>query len=156
VLVGQQEPFTCVNPKEPEPEPDDTAAQAFAVPQLGCVSAPFVEHGCLHDGDPADWLKVTSPAGCTAVAIDVRATFPLAFEPVGFELWDLVANTMIAPSGTCPPGSGIVPGDDGQCLTMTVMTSHNYGIVVKPAGGGDCGGMCAHNHYDLSVQFETP
>ena len=155
VLAGQEQAFACTD-KYAEHEPDDTATQALAAPQLGCVSAPFIEKNCLHDGDPADWLKVTSPSGCTAVAIQVRATFPVAFEPVVLELWDLASNTMIAPSATCPAGSGIVAGDDGECLTATVMTSHDYGVAVKPAGGGDCGGTCAHNRYDLSVQFATP
>jgi hypothetical protein len=138
-----------------DPEPDDTPAEAMPAPSLSCVSSPYVRMGCLHAGDPADWLSVTTPAACTAVEIQVRITFATAFEPVAIELWDLAANTMLASGGAC---TGTVPaaGDDESCLRMTVTPGKTYGIVAKPAGGGDCAGACNYNRYAMSVQLATP
>ncbi len=153
VLPGVAQAFAC-DPMV-DNEPDDTIAQATKLPALTCVSSPFVKQGCLHDGDPADWVELTAPTGCTAIEVQVRVTYPIAFEPVTVELWDAVGNSMIAGQGECVDQT-TAPGDDSKCIQMTISGGGTYAVGVKPAGTSDCGGSCAHNRYTLTVQLATP
>jgi len=153
VLAESVGPFAC--DLGTDPEPDDTPGQAIAAPALACVSTPYVKAGCLHDGDPADWVSLAIPATCTAVEVQVRITYAIGFEPVAIELWDLSGNQKIASGGGCV-GSLPSAGDDDLCITVAVQPGGHYGLVVKPAGGGDCGGGCAYNRYNLTVQLATP
>lgn len=153
VLSGTARPFECES--NTDPEPDDTAAQGTAIPQLQCVSSPYDRMGCLHANDPADWLTLTAPSECVAVEIQARITFPVAFEPLALELWDLGTNTKVAEDSECP-GDGTSAGDDSRCLVQPLAPGTSYGVAVKPAGGGDCDGSCAYNQYTLTVQLATP
>jgi hypothetical protein len=153
VLAGTASPFAC-DPGT-DPEPDDTAAQGKSIPPLACVSSPYDRAGCLHAGDPADWLTLTAPSQCVAVAVQIRITYPIAFEPLAIELWDLGSNTMIATQGDCASG-GTAAGDDSRCLVQTLTPGGSYGVAIKPAGGGDCNGGCAYNRYTVTVQLATP
>ena len=154
VVPAEVRPFACDTGTDPEP--DDTAAQASALPALGCVSNPAVKAGCLHAGDPTDWFSLATPAACSQVQVQVRITFSIAFEPLALELWDLGANTKIADDAECPGSGSTSMGDDDRCIQMTVSPGGGYGIAVKPAGGGDCGGSCDYNRYTLTVQLATP
>jgi hypothetical protein len=152
VMPGAEKAFACSTGTAHEP--DDTPAQAFALPALDCVSAPYVADGCLAAADTQDWYKFHTPTGCTAVEVDARMTFPIAQESVSFELWDFGSMTMLATDGKCMI---IAPaGDQASCIKFTVNTDADYGIVVKPKGGGDCGGRCNFNRYQLTVQLATP
>lgn len=155
VLTSTAQPFTC-GATNTDNEPDDTPAEAMAISGLTCVSAPFEKNGCLHMGDPADWVSLAVPSTCVAVEVRASVTFPVAFEPAQIELWDLAANTMVAAGSACPESMSIAVGESGACLKMTVTPGGTYGIVVKPAGGGDCNGNCAYNRYALTVQLATP
>jgi hypothetical protein len=151
-LAGTEAPFACA--PSSQREPDDTAAQGFALPALACVSAPYIGNGCLAAGDPADWFTFRVPSVCTAVEVQARMTYPISWETVALELWDLGSMTMIATDTACkviPPG-----GELSGCITFPVANDGSYGIVIKPKGGGDCAGQCNFNRYQLTVQLSTP
>jgi hypothetical protein len=155
---------TCVNPLEAQPfacdskelhEPDDTSAQAFALPTLGCVSNAVIDNGCLAAGDPQNWLAFATPANCVAVGVKLDITYPIAFEPLAVELWNLDTNQQLATDSACT--SGAAPsGEDQRCLVQTLANSTHYGVVVEPAGGADCNGNCNFNRYTLTLQLATP
>ncbi|MDB4955650.1 MAG: hypothetical protein JWO36_3219 [Myxococcales bacterium] len=152
VFTNTQRPFVC-DPSV-EHEPDNTPQQGLAIASLACVSAPYVDNGCLAAGDDQDWVRFKVASGCVAVQVEGRVTFPVSWEPVGLELWDLDAMTMIGTGAKCKvaPASG----DDASCITQMVTPSGTYGFKVKPAGGGDCAGSCNYNRYQLTVQLSTP
>ena len=151
VVASTAQAFSCMD----QHEPDDTAQEAFALPAFGCVSTLYSEDDCLVAGDLADWRSFAAPTGCTAVAAQIEITNPIAFEPLAVQLWDLTSNAMVA-AGTPCGSSETVPGSDASCITQTLVGGHSYGIVVQPAGGGDCGGKCNFNRYSLQVQTVTP
>jgi len=153
VLAAMAQPFACL--PEEEHEPDDTAAQGLALPMLDCVSSQFVDTACLADGDGADWVTFATPSVCAAVEVQVRLSFPVAFEPLMVALYDGAGATQLATSAACTQGVD-VPGEDQQCLTMTLTPGADYALQVTPAGGGDCDGGCAYNRYVLTVRLATP
>ncbi len=153
VLPSRAMAFACTNEQEAH-EPDDTSAQAAAIPMLGCVSTPFTQAGCLATGDTNDWFAFDAPDACAAVEAVARMYFPVAYEPLTFELWDLTGNMQVATGGMCKQAD--VAGTASTCFTYTLTGGHHYGVLVKPAGGGDCDGKCAFNRYSLSLQLQTP
>ena len=152
VLPSLVQPFSC----EPDVdfEPDNTSAEAFLIPNLGCVSAPFVNEACMMSGDSADWVKFAAPSGCTAVEVEARISFSLAFEELAFELWDLDRNEKVGASGECTQGA--MSGDERRCMDFTLVPGTSYGIKVHPTGSGNCDGDCSFNRYTLRVQLATP
>jgi hypothetical protein len=152
VIASTAMPFACT--ADEEHEPDNTIAQARALPALGCVSALFSENGCLAANDDADWFELVAPVGCTALGIDVRIGYPIAYEAVAVVLAD-AAGTPIATDAPCATPSGNA-GDDERCLVQTISPGTTYLLQVKPAGGGDCDGACKYNRYTLGVRLETP
>jgi hypothetical protein len=152
VLPSIARPFDC----KPtiELEPDNTMSEAFAIPNLGCVSAPFVSENCMLTDDAADWVKFVAPAACTAVEVEARLSFPLAYEELGLELWDLDRNMMLVEESACTAGAE--GPDERRCLDFTLVPGTSYGIKVHPTGQGACDGACAHNRYTLRVQLATP
>ena len=128
-----------------------TIQQALALPQLTCAGQAFETQACA--GSSSGWFKLTTPTNCSSVAVQVKITFPIAFEPLVAQLWDADANQMIGASASC---AATVPGDASQCIMMTVMTAHSYAIEIAAAGGNDCNGACAFNGYDLTVALPTP
>ena len=152
VIASTVTPFGCL-PKE-EHEPDNTPATGFAVGALGCVSQVFSTHGCLAAGDTQDWFTLTAPTGCTALEIDVRVTYPVAYETLGLALAD-AAGTTIAMDAPCATEGGTA-GDDDRCIKQTITPGSSYAVQVKPAGGGDCDGRCNFNRYTLAIQLATP
>ena len=145
-------PFACL-PTE-EHEPDNTPAQGFAITGLACVSTVFTQDGCLAAGDTADWFQFTTPAGCTAIEVDLRVTYPEAFEPIGLVLAD-GNGTTITTDTACTQAS-TTEGSDVRCLKQTISAGTPYTFEVKPAGGGDCAGACNYNRYSISMQLVTP
>jgi hypothetical protein len=146
------EPFACGSMELNEP--DDNATQAFALPMLGCVSQQYIAHGCLAAGDLSNWSKFSTPSNCTAVGVKANVSYPIAFQAVGLQLWDLDASMMVAMDDACTSGV-VASGDDQRCLTATLANGKNYGIVVVPSGP-DCGGTCNFNRYTLTLQLVTP
>lgn len=150
--VFTAEPFACT--PDMMSEPDDTKPQARAITFNECVSSPVPIASCMLEGDAADWVRFTAPAVCTAVQVEARISFPLAFEGLGLELWDLDHDTMLGTDGEC--ASRPDTGDDMRCMKVTLTPGGNYGIQVKPTGEGTCSGACAYNRYTLRVQLSTP
>ena len=153
VLKGTDMPFTCE--MGTEVPGDDTAAGARQVPPLQCVSPPFTAGGCMPSGDMQDWFKLQTPSVCSSVAVQARLVYPVAYEKLSLELWDL---TMNAPIGTDVPcaQSANDPARVERCINLTVAPGGDYGLVVKATSDGDCGGACDYNRYDLTVQLATP
>ncbi|MCX5744917.1 MAG: hypothetical protein NT062_20705 [Proteobacteria bacterium] len=148
-------PFAC-EPQD-EHEPDDVAADAFALPEMACVSQPTLLSGCLHAGESEDWVRFDVPAACTAVVARMRLSYPLAYEDVQFEIADadgtvLEMETACDASDTSLEDLGIL----AKCLKRTVTPGASYTIRVKTDGALSCGGACAFNRYKLSVRLETP
>jgi hypothetical protein len=152
VLTNTERPFACES--EREHEPDNTPAQGLAIANLSCVSAPYIDNGCLAAADDQDWVRFNVPASCAAVQVEARLTFPVSWEEVGLELWDLTSMTVVASGAACKTGVSL--GEVSSCITSPVSLGGMYGFKVKPAGGGDCAGKCNYNRYQLTVQLSTP
>jgi hypothetical protein len=152
VLSSVARPFVCT-PKV-NLEPDDTIEQGHLVENLGCVSAPFMNSDCMLDGDSADWVTFEAPSVCTAVAVEARLSFSIAYEELTIELWDFAQNVRLATDEAC--ASGLDSGSIRRCLDFTLVPGTKYGIKVSPTGNTTCGGSCAYNRYTLSVQLATP
>lgn len=151
-VFGAALPFACE--PDAETEPDDTAQQGPMTALNECVSSPIVTANCMLDGDGSDWVRFTAPAVCTRVQVEARVTFPVAYESLGLELWDLDQNMMIGTDAEC--SSTGEAGVDIRCMTVVLTPGGNYGINVKPTGEGTCGGTCAYNRYTLRLQLSTP
>jgi hypothetical protein len=136
-------------------EPDDSAAQAHALPTLACPSIPFVDENCMLEGDTEDWVKFVGPSGCAgAVQVDASVAFPIAFERIAIELWDIDSMTKLAEDEACDQDAQA--GEEGRCVTHELVAGKNYGIKVRPAGDGNCDGGCRYNRYRLGVRLTTP
>lgn len=152
VLASSAEPFSC----KPQvvTEPDDSADKAYAIPQLNCSSVPYAEDNCMLEQDPEDWIKVATPTGCSSdIKIQAHISFPIAWERLGIQLWDLGTMTKLADDSDCTT-TGLA-GDDTRCLTSPVGQGMTYGLRVYPLGEGNCDGGCSYNRYKLSVQLAT-
>jgi hypothetical protein len=144
--------FACTAQEEAS-EPDDSPATGAMLPALGCVSELLSIDGCLAAGDSADWYQLATPSGCTAVAVNLEITYPIANEPLGVMLGDASGATL-APDTTC--ATTATNAEDNRCITMTLANSTGYTIEVLPSGGSTCDGACAYNRYTLAVQLVTP
>ena len=87
VFTSAAMPFACGS--DTEHAGDDTSATARPIPMLACVSPPYRESGCMPLGDTADWYKLATPASCTAVEVQARLVYPVAYQGLSLELWDL-------------------------------------------------------------------
>lgn len=152
VVPASAEPFSCE--ADADFEPDNSPGEAHLIPNLQCVSAQFENANCMMPGDTADWVKLVAPTVCTAVEVEARLTFPVAFEELGLELWDLDANAQIATDGLCTSGAEV--GYERRCMDVTLAPGTSYGIKVGPTGNGACNGACNYNRYTLQVQLATP
>lgn len=153
VLKGQEMPFTCE--AGTDVPGDDSAMTARQIPPLQCVSPPYTVGGCLPMGDTQDWFKLSTPSVCATVAVQARIAFPVSYQVLTLELWDLQMNTSIGTDTPCVQTSDD-PGRTERCITLPVTPGKDYGLVVKPSPAGNCGGSCAYNRYDLTVQLATP
>lgn len=149
VAPSSVEPFAC----EPavQTEPDDTAASAFALGELDCLEV-FSTDSCMVAGDSADWFQFAAPAGCGDVHAAARVRFPIAFQQLQLELWDLGSNTLVTADAECTVGSD-EGGEELRCLEADLVTGSSYGLRVIPTGDGTCAGDCAYNRYTVRVQL---
>jgi len=154
----------CVSPSSSSPfacdpmvvKSDDTAAAATLIAaNLSCVSPVATTDGCLANGDSHNWYKFTAPIGCTSLEVEIKISYPDAFEPLGLVLAD-ANGSQLATDTECTGSQQSITGDNVRCLTMTITPGQAYTIDVTPAGGLDCNGDCAFNRYALSVQLATP
>lgn len=153
VLKGTEMPFTC--DMGTDVPGDDSPATARQLPQLQCVSPPFVAPGCMPAGDGQDWFKLSVPSVCSSVEVQAHLSYPVAYEKLSLELWDLGMNASIGTDVPCSQSSSD-PAHVDRCITLTVNPGGEYGLVVKATTDGDCGGSCDYNRYELSVQLATP
>jgi hypothetical protein len=155
VNIGTAEPFACLATELHEP--DDTIAQAFPLPALGCVSTAFIDHGCLNVDDNANWYAFSVPDNCSAVEVDARIDFLSSSEILGLQLWtdSGASSAMIGADTMCAAGV-TAPGTDARCIKMTLAPGDSYGIVVAPTGDANCSGTCRFNRYQLTLQLATP
>lgn len=153
VLPGLAAPFACVS--EVASEPDDTMDMAYALTSLNeCVTLPLVIDACMPIDDSADWLRFTAPAGCSALQVDARITFPIAFQRLGVELVDVATGDILATDQPCTFSGE--SGNDLRCVQANVTPGASYAIHVAPTGDGDCDGQCAFNSYTVRVQLGPP
>jgi len=153
LLTSRAEPFACE--ENTQTANDDTPDTASQVPQLQCVSVPYSLNGCMPMGDSADWFKLSTPSACSAVEVQARIQYPVAYEHLAMELWDLQMNSSIGSDIECPKSVGD-PAHVERCINLQVTPGRDYGIVVKSTTDGACGGACAYNRYYLTVQLSTP
>jgi len=155
VLPSQVQPFACPSALETtELEPNDDPNNAQLIANLACVSRTAEIVGCARDLDGEDWFVLDVPVGCTAVALEARLTFPLAFEVLSLEVRDR-AGVTISTGGDC----AIAEPDDGdeqRCVDVPLASGARYAIRIARSGDGACGGACAHNKYTLTLQLKTP
>ena len=153
VITSSAKPFACA--MGTELSGDDTSATPQQIPALACVSPPYQVHECLPMGDQADWFAFSTPSTCVTVEVQARILYPVAYEGVSLELWDLAGNSQI---GTDVPCADSIddPAHVERCIKLMIPPGGSYGLLVKPSEQGNCGGSCAYNRYDLSVQLQTP
>jgi hypothetical protein len=143
------QPFACA---VADPAGDDAPATGRSMGELDCVSATAERSGCLLDGDPADWFQVDAPGRCTAVQVEARVTFPIAFEPL--ELAYAAGEAAPVPvDQPCPPTVFPATGDEQRCFTMVVAPGSRHGLGVIHAGRASCDGGCAFNRYRFTVRL---
>jgi hypothetical protein len=152
VLASMAEPFTC----DPDTnlEPDDTSDEGFLIDPFGCASS-FMNAECMLAEDSADWVTFVAPEQCsTAIAVQARLSFSVAWEVLGLELWDLDANMQLATDEECEQGADV--RQVRRCLDHMLVPGTKYGVKVHPTGDGTCNGDCAYNRYSLSLQLGAP
>lgn len=151
VVAGAAEPFACM--PEENTEPDDNAANAYEFMNVGCGGVPVPFDNCMLEGDREDWIKVAVPAGCTNGTLSARIDYPIAFERLAVEIWDIATNMQYAEDLECS-GTGD-PAEERRCVRVPVKAATTYGVRVRPAGDGNCDGNCSYNRYTVRVQIEA-
>lgn len=142
-------PFACTG----QVRDAGTVATATPIPNLGCVSAVTPLDGCFDTpADTIDWFSFSTPPECTAVGIEARVAFPVAYEPLEVEVFDATGTTSLGTDADCVSNSG----DAARCLKATLVPGNSYTLAIKPTGEDNCDGSCAFNSYLLNVQLVTP
>lgn len=152
-VPSQALPFSCGD--IPDRTGDDDPSMALALPDFECVSGVRELKACLFADDPGDWFQFDVPDNCTAVQIEARLTFPVAFEPVALQL----ATDGAAPvdvDGDCTVSTGDDAGAVSRCFQMTVPNGTHHAIGLVHGGRDNCDGECAFNRYTLNLQLSTP
>jgi hypothetical protein len=150
VLESTAKPFECTPATNTEPDDNVETAQVLT---LSCNAPPFPSDNCMPEGDTQDWVKFKVPADCTNVGLTTRVSFPLAFQRLGLEIWNVDTMTQLGSDTDCPIDGE--PGDELRCFEQNLTPGTTYGIKVHPAGDGDCDGKCSYNRYTLRVQLVT-
>ncbi len=151
VLASRARPFSCSS--TPDYEPDDTMDQAHLLENLGCSSR-LEADGCMLDAESADWMTFVAPDTCSGtLGVELRLVFPIAYEGLGLELWDVAANEKLATDDACT--SGLDEQHERRCLEHALVAGTKYAVKVMPTGEGTCDGSCAYNRYTLSVGLAT-
>jgi hypothetical protein len=145
------EPFACA-PDDTEIEPNNSPAEAEPVPLGGCSTTVELT-GCEGAaGDTADYFSFVVPASCPAsTVVAVRLSYPLAYEPPAINV--LSSGTDILTDQPCATAGSDANGDGVSCGRGPVVAGMTYTVEVTGSGEANCGGMCAHNRYRLTVQL---
>lgn len=153
VLPGEVQPFACGDAFDPSG--DDTPATGTLLAALPCASLPTSTEGCLGAGDERDFYQLDVAPECAMARLEVSASFPVAFQPLGLAL--SVDGAAPAPAGSpCPASSPPAEGHDVACLSQPVQAGRRYAIGVVRDGDADCGGGCRYNRYTLRLRLATP
>jgi hypothetical protein len=153
VLASKAQPFAC-SPTMPT-EPDDTSDTAHVIQMSSCQGVPVLEDNCMLQNDAEDWVKFQVPAAdCSSVQLTAVIQYPIAFEQLGAELWDLDHNTKVVDDGACAKPGKV--GEENRCITQALVAGTNYGVRVHPTGEGNCDGNCSYNSYSLSLLLMKP
>ncbi len=146
--------FECTK-EFPNPFNDDAPSAGTPIANLQCVSGLSVARGCLTPEVLGDWYQFDTPAGCTAVAVDVKVTFAVAYEPIALALaMDDGAPTAV--DSPCKNPLSEDTGSDVRCVHLTIPAGHHFALGVLHSGTADCAGRCAQNRYTLDLQLVTP
>ena len=151
-VPSQAAAFDCDIPDRSD---DDAPAQGLQLSPLECVSGVRELKACLFAEDPGDWFQFDVPDNCTAVQIEARLTFPIAFEQVGIQL-STEGGTPVDVDAECTVSTGDDAGSLSRCFEMTVPNGTHHSIGLIHTGTADCEGECAFNRYTLSLQLSTP
>ncbi len=152
VLPGLAQPFLCDGS---DPIGDDAPSAGQQLDNLACVSSVRERKGCLLQNDVADWYQLDIPANCTAVQIEARLRFPIAFEPVDM----LISSNDGTPVPADTPCSSSTFADDGEavrCFKLVVENGSHHAIGLTHQGSENCNGACANNRYTFTLQLTTP
>jgi hypothetical protein len=129
-------------------EPDDVAADGFDLGEAGCDGLEVRLPGCIDNEEDVDFLVGVTQSTCPLATMRVQLRAPLAFMPLSFDLLD-GDGAVVASSEVCS-----FVDDDGEqlsCLEVDMEGGTAYQLRVQRADGGDCGGACGYNRYDLSI-----
>ncbi len=151
-VPSQAQAFDCGIPDRSD---DDAPAQGLQLTPLDCVSGVRELKACLFADDPGDWFQFDVPGNCSAVQIEARLTFPIAFEPVGMQLSTEDGAPMNVDSD-CALSTGDDAGSVSRCFEMTVSNGSHHAIGLIHSGTDNCDGDCAFNRYTLDLQLSTP
>lgn len=145
-------PFECELTDRPD---DNSPAAGLNLETLDCVSGVRELKACIFADDPGDWFQFDVPDNCSAVQIEARLKFPVAYEPVGLQLsTDNGAPTTV--DTECTVSFGDDGGNVSRCFQMTVGNGSHHAIGVVHTDTLNCDGECAFNRYTLSLQLSTP
>ncbi len=152
-VPSQVLPFDC---GEINDRPDDDLPEAgLQLAALECVSGVRELKQCLFEDDPGDWFQFDVPDNCSAVQIEARLTFPLAFEPVAIQL-STDGGPPVTVDTDCQFSAGENAGEISRCFEMTVSNGSHQAIGLVHSGVDNCDGACAFNRYTLNLQLSTP
>lgn len=143
-------PFSC-DDDNTEIEPNDSVATAEAILFPTCGSTVEVT-GCEgKDGDAADFYHFTVPAQCPASTVAVvRISYPIAYEPPDVNILSAGGDDILTDQ-PCRASASDEDGDSATCGRGPVAAGTDYAVQVTGSGEKNCGGMCAHNRYRLTV-----
>lgn len=153
VLESEVLPFEC----DPDDDPpgDNTPDTARPIANLSCVSTLVLVDGCMGPGDDADWFRVSVPSTCASVQIELGLTYPVAFQPLRFEMTTGGAAPMVVET-PCNTTSAPDDGESERCFVQTVTPGADYAFGITREPGSNCGNTCSFNRYRMSVQLSTP
>lgn len=134
---------------------DEPAAGLLLQPALDCVSGVRELKACLFADDPGDWFQFSVPGNCTsAVQIEARLTYPVAYEPVAMQL-STDGAAPVAVDGECKVAAGDASGQTSRCFELVVENGSQHAIGLVHSETLNCGGACAFNRYTLNLQLST-
>jgi hypothetical protein len=154
VLANAAMPFVC-GPDHTDVTGDDATATGQAIPLTSCVSQVFAATGCLPAGDTADWYQFDVPANCTAVEVEARIAFPVAFERLQLLLSEANGAGQARETPCTSPGDEDAP-EEIRCMTATVQPGTHYAVGAVPDGTQNCDEQCKHNRYSIQIRLVAP
>ena len=154
VLANQALPFECGTDFS-DVTGDDATATGQNISLTSCVSPVFAATGCLPVGDVADWFQFDVPSTCTAVQVEARITFPVAFQRLELQLSEANGAGQ-ARETPCTGSQNPDAPDEVRCLTATVQAGMHYAIGAVPDGTQNCDDQCKNNRYAIQIRLAAP